>query len=86
MHDDVGIEDVEQIRDAGAEEPRRVAHDLARHRVALLRRLVHGLRRDLLELAVRPVDGSSDAVSSPRSASRARSAIAGPDAYASRQP
>src|SRR5664279_407852 len=39
-HDDVGVQDVQQVRDAGAEETRGVAHDLERERIALVRTLV----------------------------------------------
>ena len=42
-NDDVRIQNIEQIGNSGAEVARRVAHDLARDGVALLRGLVHRL-------------------------------------------
>ena len=84
-HHHLGVEDVEQVGDAGAEELRGVVHHLERELVAVVRGLVDGLRGDLRAGRRRPVRGSR--LSAPASSSStARSAMAGPDAYASRQP
>ena len=50
--DDVGIDDVEERRDSGAEVARGVAHDLVGQSVALLGGGVHDLRGDPLQLTV----------------------------------
>ena len=46
-HHDLGIEHVEQVGDAGAEKLGGVVHDLEGELVAVVRRLVDGLRGDL---------------------------------------
>src|SRR5439155_21162044 len=45
-----GVEDAEQVGNAGAEIARRVTHDPVGDGVALLRRIVDGLGRHALEL------------------------------------
>ena len=45
-HDHVGIEDVQQVGDAGAEQARRLPDDLAGESIALDPTAIHGLRRD----------------------------------------
>src|SRR5688572_22983494 len=44
-HNDIRIEDVEEVGDTRSEKTCRLAHDFARHGIALLRRFVYGLRR-----------------------------------------
>ena len=50
-NDDVRVQNIEQIGNSGAEVASGIAHDLARHGVALLRGLVHRLGGDRVELA-----------------------------------
>jgi len=68
--DDLGIEHVEQVRDAGAEELGGVVHHLERELVPVVRGLVHRLRGDLrgvtthvagqagLRAGLHPLDGA----------------------------
>src|SRR4029077_6321061 len=52
---DLGVEDVHHVGDARAEELGGVAHDLLGQLVAVVRGLIDGLGRDLLQRAVQVV-------------------------------
>src|SRR6185437_5141200 len=69
-HDHVRVEDVDDVGDAGAQEFGGVVHDVERVLVAVVRRLVYGLRRQPGQIAVhvlaeRRVDAGFDPFGGP---------------------